>query len=776
LAEAASNDNNVEADGIFSDQTSLFMAPTEPNAGDNVRIRLRVFKNDITAAEIRLWTGTASYVEMTYLAGDDVYDYWQGTIEDLSDVEGGVWYHFKIRDGSNTKYYNLSGVTSMEKFDRDFQIQPGFRTAQWAKNGIFYQIMVDRFYDGDSSNNVTTCEYPYGLDNCTLAQPWGAEPETPAQGRDFFGGDLNGVQAKLDYLQELGVTILYLNPIFKAPSNDKYHTQDFFLVDEHFGGDEALANLMHDAHERGMRVVLDGVFNHTGDWSQWFDRANQYKTYGAFESKSSEWSNFYTFNEWPYDFCYWSGFSNLPKLNYAEQDVRNIIYQSDRSVARYWITDFNIDGWRLDVPDNAGPECDCCDMSIWQQFRPRVKAARPDAYISGEIWQDSKAFLKGDTFDAVMNYNGFCKPLLFTVANKDTDGGGAFLSMEEFNSWYTGVMGDNPTQANMAEQNLIDSHDTIRFLSAVDNNTDKFKLAVTMQMTLVGAPMIYYADEIGMSGGLVPENRRTFSWKKTDWNMDIQNHYLTLTALRRQYSALRTGSFMPLYVDASLYAYGRFDGQAKFVVAVNNRGVRQTLDVPVWKIGSVEGHKFREEISGSTYTVSGGKITLNLRAYETAVLRDLAPKNVLPAWIDPEKSSIKAADATIAGAGSGKTTISVIPYGPDGAKLGSNQNVYFEASAGRISSAVREKSGQYDVTLESQEQDIVAVVSAWVNGVRLSNTATVKFSGTSVTDPIWPCSRNSIVASRMSSTQLGLTMLTLFAFACLMPLIRYRRR
>ncbi|RME06770.1 MAG: glycoside hydrolase family 13 protein, partial [Deltaproteobacteria bacterium] len=492
---AAQIDNRVEGEGIFADQTIRFMYPNEPMPGASLRLRVRAFKNDLSAAEIRIWNGSEKTYAMHKIAEDEIFEYWEGTVPG-TEVRDDLWYHFVLHDGTDTKWYNVDGVRNSQPYERDFPVHPGFRTPQWAKEATFYQIFVDRFYDGDPSNNVPDEAYALGQYKVYTHDDWNELPENPGHGNDFFGGDLAGVEAKLPYLQDLGVTAIYLNPIFLSPSNSKYDTRDYRIVDSPeewgfgFGGDAAFDSLLHAAHNAGIRVILDGVFNHTGDWHQWFDRAGQYPTDGAFESKASEWSTFYTFFEWPYSFCHWSTFGMMPKLNYAEERVREEIYRNEDAIARYWPGERDTDGWRLDVPNEAGPYCEGGDHSIWREFRNAVKSVRPDAYITGEIWENATPWLEGDQFDAVMNYNGFAKPVWRFIAGRDKDNNPATLDVDAFDAWLSGVRGDNPPQATYAQQNLLDSHDTYRFLTLAGGDWRKVREAAILQMTYVGPPMI----------------------------------------------------------------------------------------------------------------------------------------------------------------------------------------------------------------------------------------------------------------------------------------------
>src|SRR5579871_282347 len=350
---AASNDNNVEWDGLFSDQGPLYMNPTEPGVATPVAITLRVFRGDITSANIKYFdTGDNAFhwISLSKTAtGAGKFEFWHGAVPASASIK---YYRFQINDGTATAWLNAGGISAAEPSVQDFWIVPGFHTPDWAKQAIYYQIFPDRFNNGDPSNDLAfqsstpvlpvnghcpAGSYIY-FGRCAYQhKSWSELPENPGFGDDFFGGDLPGITANIDsYLKgTLGVTALYLNPVFQSPSNHKYDTQDYTKVDPHFGSNADLQKLIATAHTSSntrLSVLLDGVFNHTSTFHQWFNQQRVYPTIGAVQSKTSMWSDRYVFLNWPSVYCQWSVYASLVKLSFGSQSLRDDLYRLPNSV------------------------------------------------------------------------------------------------------------------------------------------------------------------------------------------------------------------------------------------------------------------------------------------------------------------------------------------------------------------------------------------------------------------------------------------------------------
>ncbi len=607
------HDNNIWWDGLgHNSRNDLYRVPWGAvTTGTPITLRLRAFHNDVTDVTMRVWStaaGAQTLYPMEQVATTDDppygYDYWQATIP--GQVAPTIlYYRFIVRDGTDEDYYEDDdlfdggwGMAYDDSPDYSFQIdvyKPDFQTPDWMKNAVVYQIFPDRFYNGDPKNDAKPSD-PTVYGNLVLVQDWDDLPEGYCRayegvtceegplGRDFFGGDLQGVRDKLDYLEDLGVTAIYLNPIFMSPSNHLYDTSDYFRIDPYFGSMGTFQSLVNQAAARGIHIILDGVFNHTSSDSIYFDRDSRYPKVGAYESQESRYYDWYTFYAWPDSYNSWWGFDTLPVLTEIEE-VRDFIFAGDRSVATWWL-EHEATGWRLDVAPEKSHEW-------WREFRPYVKSVNADAVIIGEIWDDASPWILGDELDSTMNYR-FRRALLGFLNGDYSDPNQGFirgLNPDEFNSALQSIKEDYPAPAYEAAMNLVDSHDTQRILwvltpgarnreekelnaANLAEGVAKLKLLAIVQMTMPGAPTIYYGDEVGLTGDTDPDDRRAFPWD--DMDAGLLAHYQALGGLRNGHSFLRTGSFDRLYTHNAdgTYAYGRKDASGAAVVAINRGGGR----------------------------------------------------------------------------------------------------------------------------------------------------------------------------------------------------------
>ncbi|MBN1563743.1 MAG: glycoside hydrolase family 13 protein [Anaerolineae bacterium] len=437
------------------------------------------------------------------------------------------------------------------------------QTPDWVKDAVFYQIFPDRFA---SSARV---EKPSNL------EPWTAPPTVYG----FKGGDLLGVVEHLDYLVDLGIKAIYFNPIFQSASNHRYHTHDYYRVDPILGGNEALRELLDAAHARQIRVVLDGVFNHA---SRGFFQFNHLLECGA-QSPYLDWFtvkrfplNAYEPNAKP-NYGAWWNLPALPEFNTANPQVREFIF----NVATYWIA-FGIDGWRLDVPYEID------DDEFWREFRRRVRNANPDAYIVGEIWHESERWLRGDQFDAVMNYIQTRAAIAFFGAEtlSSLKPGGGYdvlqpLAAGDFAAEIERMLALYDWEITTAQMNLLDSHDTPRFVTMVNGDTSALKLAMLFQLTMPGAPTIYYGDEVGLAGGHDPECRGGMPWDQAQWDMDLHAYVRAAVQVRHAYPALRRGSYHTRLAAETSYAFERIVGGDRIMVAFNTAQTPATLRIPL---------------------------------------------------------------------------------------------------------------------------------------------------------------------------------------------------
>lgn len=453
------------------------------------------------------------------------------------------------------------------------------QTPDWTKDAVFYQIFPDRFARSER------VEKPKNL------EAWDSPPTVFG----FKGGDLLGVEEHLDYLLDLGINAIYFNPVFQSASNHRYHTHDYFRVDPLLGGDAALRSLLDHAHARGVRIVLDGVFNHC---SRGFFQFNHLLECGS-ESPYVSWFTPHQFPLNAYDetqepnYAAWYNLHALPKFNTDNPQVRRFLWDA----AEYWVR-FGIDGWRLDVPYEID------DDAFWQEFRRRVKTANPDAYIVGEIWRESQRWLQGDQFDAVMNYIFTRAATAFFGAATLADvwpGGGYDklkpLTAEAFAAEIDRMLGLYDWEITSVQLNLLGSHDTARFLHMVGEDQSALRLATLYQMTMPGAPSIYYGDEIGLTGGYEPASRGGMPWDESAWDTDLRAFFQRAIALRHEQIPLRRGTYRALLARGDQLAFMReYEGQ-RVVAAFNTARNEAALEIPLGDVPGVPRAVFGEPVS-----------------------------------------------------------------------------------------------------------------------------------------------------------------------------------
>ncbi|MEM7332542.1 MAG: glycoside hydrolase family 13 protein [Chloroflexota bacterium] len=441
-------------------------------------------------------------------------------------------------------------------------------TPEWVRDAIFYQIFPDRFAQSTRFGKNGYPPKPHNL------QPWG---ETPTV-HGFQGGDLLGVIEKLDYLQDLGVNALYLNPIFSSASNHRYHTFDYYTVDPILGGNKAFDEFLNAAHQRGFKVVLDGVFNHA---SRGFFQFNHLMECGA-ESPYTDW---FHVHDWPINafnedekpnYYAWWGMHSLPKFNTSTPAVREFLWE----IATYWL-EKGIDGWRLDVPNEID------DDAFWQEFRKRCKVINPDMYITGELWGEAHRWLQGDQFDGQMNYM-FTRAALgyFSGDNMDQSdthrcGYGHMRSLnghefaEEVDRIFTRLYHPDIVLSNM---NMLGSHDTPRTATIARNDLIALKQMFLFQMTSPGIPNIYYGDEIGLLGAHDPYCRGAFPWDDSKWNHELRQFIKKLISLRKKHAVLRRGAFKIIHATYRSVFYKRVLGEKTAVIAFNSSQEAEQFD------------------------------------------------------------------------------------------------------------------------------------------------------------------------------------------------------
>ncbi len=675
----------LNKDALFSDGTSYYRYPSEPETGEQVTIRFRTLRNNVDA----VWmVANETKQLMKRVKTEKGFDFYETTITMPDEI---FRYHFEIQYGWVTCYYTTQGVESEVNTYADFEIYPNYHIPDWAKGAVMYQIFVDRFYNGDPSNDVQTSEYAYIQGHSQKVDDWHKIPATMGV-REFYGGDLQGIWDKLDYLRFLGVEVIYLNPIFVSPSNHKYDCQDYEYIDPHIGviiqdddrclqeGDldnahafkyirrvtdmenlEAsnafFARFVDEIHRRGMKIILDGAFNHCGSFNKWMDRERIYENdecypKGAFVSSESPYRNYFHFydeNQWPYNPSYdgWWSHDTLPKLNYeGSRELYNHILE----IGRKWVSPpYNIDGWRLDVAADLGHTNEF-NHQFWKDFRKAVKEANPNAVILAEHYGNAESWLQGDEWDTIMNYDAFMEPLTWFLTGMEKHSDEYREDLYGNSDAFIGAMKVHMRTLHMsaltAAMNQLSNHDHSRFLTRTnrrpgrlayaggeaaskDVNPAVMREAIVVQMTWPGSPTLYYGDEAGQCGFTDPDNRRTYPWGREDFQMI--DFYRAMIGVHKRFAFLKDASLKFLWNDYQGLCYGRFSGNEQMIVILNNRDEEREVEIDVWMTGISRSRDCKLTqiiISNSTgysqkqkdYIAKAGIVKVSLPAYSAVVL------------------------------------------------------------------------------------------------------------------------------------------------------------
>lgn len=669
---------------LFSDGTKDYRSPAEPRENDKVTIRFRTKRDNVDM----VWL--CSREKKQRMKRTDTkwdFDYYSVEIQLGSEP---FFYYFKVVTGILECYYDRYGVNDKPREEYYFCIVPGFSTPEWAKGAVMYQILVDRFYNGNPAGDVLDGEYYYVDGPTKHVENWAHCPQGISV-REFYGGDLEGVRQKLDYLQELGIEVLYFNPLFVSPSNHKYDCQDYDYIDPHVSNivvDEGavlpegckdntqaaryitrvtdkrnleasnayFAKFVEEVHAHGMKIILDGVFNHCGSFHKWLDREKLYEQQGgyapgAYVSGESPYRDFFAFQNqeaWPDNGSYegWWGFETLPKLNYeGSQELWNYVLD----IGRKWVSPpYNVDGWRLDVAADLGhsPEV---NHRFWKEFRKAVKEANPNAVILAEHYGDPKSWLLGDEWDTIMNYDAFMEPITWFLTgmekHSDEYRGECFGNPGDFEGAMRHHMTRFMTSSLQCAMNELSNHDHSRFLTRTNKKVGRaeqlgtdaagrginkavMKEAVVFQMTWPGAPTLYYGDEAGQVGFTDPDNRRTYPWGSED--MDLLNFHREMIRIHKEHEAFKTGSIQFVWGEYNFLCYARYNRREHFLVVLNNDAVSRTVEMVVWPVGlpkecELEQIMYSHEDGFSTnpvtYEVKGGKLNITLTEFSAVVLR-----------------------------------------------------------------------------------------------------------------------------------------------------------
>ena len=667
---------------FFSDTTGDYVIPAEPKLYEKITIKFRTGRDNTDEVYIII---NNQRFQMYKESHDDLFDYYAVEYQLGREV---IRYYFEMHVGKVFGYFDLRGLVKETMEHMWFRIVPGLSTPDWAKGAVMYQIFVDRFCNGDPTNDVETNEYVYIKDYTQKVDDWYKYPAQMGV-REFYGGDLQGVLDKMDYLQDLGVEVIYFNPLFVSPSNHKYDIQDYDYIDPHIGkiveeSGEVLQNgdmenshagkyisrvtnkknleasnalfikVVEEAHKRGMKVILDGVFNHCGSFNKWLDRERIYENEpgyadGAFVSEHSPYRSFFKFEEtdkWPCNDSYegWWGHNTLPKLNYEESKQLEdyILY-----IGQKWVSaPYNVDGWRLDVAADLG-HTEEYNHEFWRKFRKKVKDANPNALILAEHYGDTTSWLSGGEWDSVMNYDAFMEPVTWflTGMQKHSDDYRSDMLGNADAFWYQIANHAMAMPSNYTAMNELSNHDHSRFLTRTNHKVGRtntmgpeaanegvnkavFREAVVMQMTWPGAPTLYYGDEAGLCGFTDPDNRRTYPWGREDH--ELIAFHKEMIRIHKENMELKTGSLKNLDKDFNFLAYGRFDKEGACTVIINNREESFTKAVSVWELGiPKDATMTRVMLTTNTYFTSEevpvevvlGKVTLEMPPTSAVVLK-----------------------------------------------------------------------------------------------------------------------------------------------------------
>lgn len=588
-------------ESVYSDGSALFVSDPQPKLGDRVTIRIRMYA-DAPVRHIFLRCAPNGGEHVLKMELEKVERGLAYYATQLPITENRMHYHFYLICDDVIYYYTQKAITTyLPDITYDFVLLADYVQPQWVKDAVFYQIFPERFCNGDPSNDVKDGEYQVEGHDTIHMEHWEDDPLPYDKGHciDFYGGDLQGVKEKIPYLKELGVNAVYLNPIFEAPSVHKYDCIDYFHVDPHFGGDEALAELSKALHENGMKLMLDISINHTGSAHRWFNRDGLYfdKSEGAYNNPDAKERKYYFFKEGTNEYLGWYGVESMPVLNYTSEQLRDIIYRAEDSVLRKWLKPpYSIDGWRFDVADVFARNNEVqLAHELWPQIRRSIREVNPQAYILAEDWGDCAQYLQGKEWDSAMNYYGFGRVIRQFVGEPDLFAHDPLLrevpykmTAEDVESRVMEHLAKLPFAIWQNQFNLFDSHDTPRLHNNSKIHPQQYRGAVMMLFSFIGAANMYYGDEADIGGWLDGHEgcRYPMPWHKDFQNSDVYKLYQTLAKTKAAHPALRDGGMKFLYAKGSVLAIARFTAEEAFVTVMSTADQDETVRLPLAAIGA----------------------------------------------------------------------------------------------------------------------------------------------------------------------------------------------
>ncbi len=599
---------------VHHDGSPRYVSTQSGNIGTAIQLRLRAgLAAPIRAVFLRTCPdGEQAMTPLQRRADDAACQWWEGAVTLLTPRTN---YRFLLSTSDGVWTLNAAGILRHTPGDHDdFVLLADYAAPDWVREAVFYQIFPDRFCDGEPASNVRTGEYTVHR-HATVAREWGAEPARHGSGgagsAEFFGGDLPGITQRLGYLNDLGVTALYLTPVFVSPSNHKYDVEDFDHVDPHFGGDAALVALRQALDARGMRLMLDIVPNHCSNTHPWFLAAQA--------DSQAPTAEFFSFGaDYPHGYATWLNVRSLAKLNYRSQRLREVMYAGSDAIMRRWLRPpYRIDGWRMDVANMLGRQGTTqLGHAVIQGIRAAVKAEAPETYLLGENFFDGTPQLQGDELDATMNYQGFMFPVMRWLAPADPEllEGRPYADPVPLPTaavaaqWHANLAAI-PWVVALQQFNLLGSHDTPRALTALGGDSNRLRVAAALLFTFPGVPCIFYGDEVGLSGGPAPACRVCMPWEPTAWDTDLRAWYMQLIDLRRHSSALQSGGFQLLLAAEHTLAFAR-EAPGEHLIIVAKRAPDDITTLPVAPASLPDGTRLDEIITNHASTVAGGLLPL----------------------------------------------------------------------------------------------------------------------------------------------------------------------
>ena len=605
---------------IFHDSHNLELRNPFGAVSIGTKVRIRLWTSKKCSAYINLinFYNNQIEIQMKEIGWNSLVNNWvyETEVDTLNNI-GLIYYYFRVnyygRDiiyGNNIE--SLGGVGQVyfnEPVSYQITIYSKQEVPSWYREGIIYQIFVDRFFNGEDEGKVLNPKK-----NTFIYGNWDDSPMyiKDMNGNivrwDFYGGNLLGVKKKLEYIKSLGVSVIYFNPIFDSPSCHKYDTGDYEKIDPMFGDEEIFKDLCSEAEKLGMRIILDGVFSHTGSDSKYFNKFGNYDSLGAYQSLHSPYYRWYRFNDYPNLYETWWGFSNMPNVDELNPSYLDYIIRNDNSVIEKWLK-LGAGGWRLDVADELPDE-------FIKILKKKLKEVKKDGVLIGEVWEDAsnkvsynrkREYLFGNELDSVTNYP-LRQIILDLVRN--------YIGSKYFIKKYLSLKENYPKEYFYSTMNMLGNHDTERVLTMLNNNVNLLKEAVVIQMTLPGVPLIYYGDEAGLTGGKDPSNRKSYPWGKE--NNDILEFYRKISAIRVSEEALRNGEIEFLEFNNGILAYQRTLNKDRIIIAVNIMEKEENI-----LINNVDGNILDLLDEDKEYIVENRSTSVLIEAHQFMILKVL---------------------------------------------------------------------------------------------------------------------------------------------------------